>query len=372
MKSEKIEIIRQNSPTFFLGANSSKGFKSCFHKACDVNKGERLYVIKGGPGTGKSTLIKKIVENICENGEKVELIPCSTDINSLDGAIFPNLKVAIIDGTSPHVVEPKYFGVSERIIPLTEYLNNDLLEKSSKEIISLCKTNTLLHKKASSLIAGAGELLDDNFSLDSSCVNFKKVVYGAKCTAELLLDERSDKKGKEKLRFLSGITGEGVVYFYDTVKYYANKIIAIEDNLGVVSTIFLSMIRNYALDNGYDIITCPCALFPDKKIDHIIIPEKSLAFCTVNSFLGADKKYTKIIHSNRFKNMDVINSFKERIMFNIKASKELMNTASTFINDAKNIHDLIEEKYISAMDFEGVKYFSNKITKEIVNMHNPS
>ena len=366
MDNEKIDKMRLTSPVFFLGANSSKGFKSCFHNACDVDKGERLYVIKGGPGTGKSTLIKKVIEKVCENGDEVEIIPCSTDLNSLDGAVFPNLGVAIIDGTSPHIVEPKYFGVFERIVPLTEFLNNDVLEKNSKEIISLCKNNTVLHKKASGLICGAVELLDDNFSLDCACVNYRDVSYAAKCTAELLLDKNKGEKGKEKVRFLSGITGEGGVYFYNTVKYYANKIVAIEDKLGGVSSVFMSVIRDYALTNGYDIITCPCALFPDRKIDHIIIPSKSLAFCTVNTSLGADEKYANIIHSNRFRNIELLNGFKERISFNFKASKELLSSASSLIKDAKNVHDLLEEKYISAMDFEGVKYYANKIVNEIL------
>lgn len=368
MDKEKFNKIFNNSPVFFLGANSSKGFKSFFHKSCDAEKGERMYVIKGGPGTGKSTLMKNVLENIYDKGQNAEIILCSTDMNSLDGVVFPDLGISIVDGTPPHTVEPKYPGAVERAIPLSEYFNNDFLTNNSKEIISLCETNSSLHKKASKLISGAGDLLNDNFAIDCACANLKDVVCAARCTAELFLENKQGEKGGEKIRFLSGVSGDGIVFFSNTVKFYAHKIIAIEDKIGAVSTVFMSVIRKYAIDNGYSIITCPCAIFPDIKIDHIIIPEKSLAFCTVNSFFDMGKEYTKIIHSNRFRDMDLLRNFKERISFNIKASKELVNSASSLIKDAKNVHDLIEQKYISAMNFDGVKHYSQRIISEICDL----
>ena len=44
----------------FLGANSPSGFISKFDQLADADDGWRLFVIKGGPGSGKSTLISLI------------------------------------------------------------------------------------------------------------------------------------------------------------------------------------------------------------------------------------------------------------------------------------------------------------------------
>ena len=41
----------------FLSANTTKGFVSLYG---DFLKGKKQYIIKGGPGTGKSTLMKNI------------------------------------------------------------------------------------------------------------------------------------------------------------------------------------------------------------------------------------------------------------------------------------------------------------------------
>lgn len=87
---------------FFLGANTPQGFVSRFDQLADVDDGWRCYVIKGGPGSGKSTMMKKIAETLQAQYGDIEEIHCSSDVDSLDGIIVPGLKFAIADGTSPH------------------------------------------------------------------------------------------------------------------------------------------------------------------------------------------------------------------------------------------------------------------------------
>lgn len=87
---------------FFLGANTPQGFVSRFDQLADPDDGWRKYVIKGGPGTGKSRLMKQLAGELSHRCNKLELIYCSSDTNSLDAVIATDLKAAIADGTSPH------------------------------------------------------------------------------------------------------------------------------------------------------------------------------------------------------------------------------------------------------------------------------
>ena len=44
--------------SYFLGANSSKGFSSLYHELIPREMAKAVYYIKGGPGCGKSTFMK--------------------------------------------------------------------------------------------------------------------------------------------------------------------------------------------------------------------------------------------------------------------------------------------------------------------------
>ena len=51
-------------------------------------------IIKGGSGIVKSSFMKKLGESMIEKGFDVEYHHCSSDNNSVDGVVFPQVGVA--------------------------------------------------------------------------------------------------------------------------------------------------------------------------------------------------------------------------------------------------------------------------------------
>lgn len=90
------------SVTFFLGANSPSGFYSLYDQLLPAREARRVFLLKGGAGCGKSTLMRRVAAALAEAGERVEYIRCSGDPDSLDAVIFPDLSSAIVDATAPH------------------------------------------------------------------------------------------------------------------------------------------------------------------------------------------------------------------------------------------------------------------------------
>ena len=122
---------------YFLGANTPQGFVSRFDQLGNADKGWRCYVIKGGPGSGKSTLMKKVAEAASAYEPEMELIHCSSDHASLDGVILPKMKVSVADGTPPHTIEPKFPGAYEVTVPLFACWDDQKLQANRDEIIAL-------------------------------------------------------------------------------------------------------------------------------------------------------------------------------------------------------------------------------------------
>ena len=73
---------------YFLGANSPAGFYSLYDQLIDPAEAEAVFILKGGPGCGKSTLMKRVAAAAEERGLQVEYIPCSGDPDSLDAILL--------------------------------------------------------------------------------------------------------------------------------------------------------------------------------------------------------------------------------------------------------------------------------------------
>ena len=144
---------------YFGSANSYMGFYSLFGEIFNRKKFERTFVLKGGPGTGKSTFMKKVANMAKDRGALVEYYYCSSDIESLDGLIIElnGKKIAIIDGTAPHENDAVYVGAADEIVNLGDGIDYDWIRSYREKIITLSDQKSHAYKSAYSYLKVAGE-----------------------------------------------------------------------------------------------------------------------------------------------------------------------------------------------------------------------
>ncbi|MEG2120270.1 MAG: hypothetical protein RRY53_07915, partial [Pseudoflavonifractor sp.] len=53
---------------FFLGANSPTGFYSLYDQLIDPEAAADIFILKGGPGCGKSSLMRRVAQTIEARG----------------------------------------------------------------------------------------------------------------------------------------------------------------------------------------------------------------------------------------------------------------------------------------------------------------
>jgi hypothetical protein len=121
---------------WFLGANSGAGFFSLYDSFASED-GDFLWVVKGGPGCGKSVFMKRIGSAAEKNGLDVEYIHCSGDPASLDGIFLPSLKTGWIDGTAPHTLDPVCFGATGAYLDLGAFCDVGAVHRIRSEITAL-------------------------------------------------------------------------------------------------------------------------------------------------------------------------------------------------------------------------------------------
>jgi hypothetical protein len=100
-RDKKAAVVKHR----FFGTSTPKG--SFDYVANLTGFIPKRYFLKGRPGTGKSTLLKKLASVSAERGLDVEVYHCGFDSNSLDMLLWPELDICLFDSTAPHLYEPE-------------------------------------------------------------------------------------------------------------------------------------------------------------------------------------------------------------------------------------------------------------------------
>ncbi|MBE6881881.1 MAG: hypothetical protein E7489_02630 [Ruminococcaceae bacterium] len=352
-------------PCFFLGANAPKGYYSRFDQLFAAAPNGRCYLLKGGPGTGKSTVLKKTAAVLADKNMSTELIYCSADTDSLDAIIADDGKFVMADATLPHAVEPKYPGVYETTVSLCDCWNEEKLKENAEKAMCLFDENRRLHEHARRYMAAAADLLEEAAKLGANCVYPEKAAGAAAKICAREFGRKIRRTGTEKQRFLSAVTDKGVFFFGKTAELLCDKIYLIEDESGAASRIFMSTVRKMAVDWGLDIIVCKCPVFPAEKTEHIFIPQLKLGFVTGNKRHNLDIMPYRTIHAKRFFDEKKYLRHKIKIKFALRCAANLIEEAVKCMKEAKEVHDELEALYIPAMDFSAVNKKLEEIIKDI-------
>ena len=153
---------------FFAAMNSYGGFVSHYKTSFAQ---ERRYIIKGGPGCGKSTLMRRIAAEAERRGCDVEYYDCSSDPDSLDGIVLPSLGIALFDGTAPHEEAASAPGWRDNLIDLGAFWDTELLRAHQDEIIVLSEHKSAAYHNAYRYLGMAGTAALLRLELLGECID---------------------------------------------------------------------------------------------------------------------------------------------------------------------------------------------------------
>ena len=347
---------------YFAASNSSDGFRNYFGDI--FKRADFIYIIKGGPGTGKSSFMLRQAKLSEGRGERVEYYYCSSDPTSIDG-IFVRGKdrtVAIIDGTSPHVSEPKYPGAYDEIINLAEFWDRELLIKQKNEIMALSDRKSSEYKNAYTFLRSVGNLRAVSDSLVAESVKFDKMSAAA---SRILNRIPNLKHGNATFipAIIDSISMNGRVRF-NTFESRADKIYFVLDAYGV-GQMFLDCIAQ--LLRGFDITVrisydpiCP------RHADGIFIEDTNIAFvlkdCADDILRDQhdDSDHCMFINVKRFINSEKLRENRSEIRYTAHLAQSSLDGAFHSLAKAKIYHFLLEDIYGKAMNWRKKDEFEKK------------
>ncbi len=345
----------------FLGGNTPDGFYSYYDYMLKPERARKVYCIKGGPGTGKSTFMKKIAEAAVKKGADVELAHCSSDPDSLDGVIIKPANIAFVDGTPPHVVEPRYPGAVEEIINLGMCWDENSIRPHKEAIM---KTNGKISEcfgRAYRYLAAAKCFQDDiEFIYRKSFRgNYHSILEEDILYREFAETPVSDVKGDERNLFVSAVTPKGIVNYAESLlEGYKTYVIK-----GYAGT-FLKKINDMAVKRGFDTEKYFCPFAPGERIDHLLVPKLNLAFTVSNEYHTYEKGET--VDFDEYCSRYILEKYRSEREFAKEEFDRITDKAISAIAVAKQYHDELEKYYIPSMDFAKTAEIYEKTIKEVL------
>lgn len=335
---------------FFLGANSGEGFQNLFSQMTDLEDTYDLMVLKGGPGVGKNTFMREIGRSMEAAGTPVEYLWCSGDPDSLDGVMLPALRCAVVDGTSPHVVEPRYPAAVDRYVDLGRFYDLTAAKAAADEVKAHTHAYKAAYVRAYRNLKAARQVELDAFSAVRRTFDTDRARRRVEGILSRELRQRGEESGRTVRRFLGSVTHKGYIWRFDSVDALCPKVYEFADSAELAGDLF-EQIRLRAAERGWDTIAC-CAPEEPQRIEHLLIPGLGLAFVTSRTGMDyGNKPYRRV----RLDAMTDQHSGRARLRFQARMAALLREEGITALREAKASHDALEAVYNPYVDFDGVR-----------------
>jgi len=354
----------------FPGANSCYGFYSLYDHMVPPQVKSKV-ILKGGPGTGKSTFMKKIGADLSARQIDTEYHWCSSDHNSLDGVVGSQGQICVLDGTAPHVVEPRFPGAVDRIINLGQYWDTAMLKEQRENIEKLTDSISLCFKRAYIRLAESQLALSEWRSYIQEACDNRAVNRNILALAEEFLSNRTSGTAAPRHLFAGAISPGGIVSKADSLLESDFAVLGVKGSPGSGGKELLQYVASRIELTGIyaEIFHCP---FDPVKIDMILLPENKTALVDFSSLVidyetaWPTRKFKRFLDFDQLLDQSGLDSKAKAIFECRERFAAGLRAAIAQIKTAKDYHDELESYYIPAMDFERIEEVRQELFAELL------
>lgn len=344
---------------YFAAANTGHGFKSFFNDIFYNDNISKRYIIKGGPGTGKSSMLRRIAEAAEKSGHSVEYYYCSSDTDSLDGVIIGG-RTALLDGTAPHACDAVYPGVRDCILNLGEFWCSDGLLKNEKELTALNGIKKKAYEKAYACLRTAYEAEKTASALRAEFVLGEKL----NVTAERIYSRFALKNGTGKMciKQTCALGTHGCRHF-NTLEHNAIEKWYINDYYGLAGTM-LEYILSHAKSNG---IQCFVSVEPidGSTPREFYFPEKRIWLGVADGTEDCGEAEAHRLNMRRFADSAKVAENRRMYRAFVRMRDDARSLALEALAAAGTAHEELEKYYTASMDFSRVAELEKRVAKAI-------
>ena len=146
----------------------------------------------------------------------------------------------------------------------------------------------------------------------------------------------------------------------------ATEILLLDDPFSPAAGMLLQRIAARALAHGYDVTLALDPLDPHGDPLGLLLPEGAVALFRKTPQTAA-LPAARTLHMERFLHSDAVRGHKQKLLFQQKLQRALVDESIEMLQKAKETHDKLERIYIEAMDFARMQRETDALVARIFN-----
>ena len=348
------------SIVYFPGANTPRGFFNRFSAVMADPRVRRRIYLKGGPGCGKSTLMRRLAKTAADLEADCELGLCSSDPDSLDTLLIEQAGLAVCDATPPHAAEPPLCGSDGVYLDLGRFYDAAALAPMREELGQLQAENQACYRRVRQALRAVQAL----YRLREELVDQGAAVDRLTAAAGMLLTPLlRGGRGQGMLRelFFTGVTPSGCISRYGMFQSAATIYLLLDSCH--LSGRYLQEIARLALDAGQNVIAGYSPLDPDGGPAQLYLPQLATAFVRQSSHFACDLVGTTPLDLDAL--VQISPAASRQAGYLRQMMTRLLAEAVPELQEAKALHDAIERRMHPHVDFEGVTAASEACCRQL-------
>ncbi|MBQ2767458.1 MAG: hypothetical protein IJF49_05200 [Clostridia bacterium] len=334
---------------YFAAANSGEGFRSFYHEIFNPLRFTRMYLIKGGPGTGKSTLMRRVAERAERDGMTVRRYACSSDPESLDGIAVGDGDFAMLDATAPHTQDPRFPGAAEALIDLGQFWDSRTLAAARDEIVYRNTTKQAAYVRAYRFLAAICAVEQNTLAMLEECLDLPKL-RGAVSRA---LQSLPRAEGRIVPALVSSIGMHGEVNL-PTLHHAARRSFVLTETRGGAD-LFLREVLALARQKHLDAEAAYRYIDPT-RLDGLYLPGGKVAFLD-EVLIDERRPQDKQINMSRFYRPADLRRYRTELRKAAHCRADLFDGAAEAFAAVREAHFALEAIYSAAMDYAALDAF---------------
>ncbi|MDR1464316.1 MAG: hypothetical protein LBJ11_03325 [Oscillospiraceae bacterium] len=341
----------QQVQQLFIRTATAQGIASELPTLYHPQEGWRAWLCRGGLGGGTEAFLRRMADLAQTAGRRVECFPDARGGDSLCAVRLPDEKFCFLDADGPGAWDLRCPGACEETVALNVFWHKPILQERRGEILRLMADLHREQARCVRFLKAARAIKRDMAFVAAGCTDAGKVERYAARFAARHFPAPSGRVGLESRRFLTAVTGQGLLLRRAAVLDICPTVFLFEDDCGAAVPGILSILRAYALGNGLDVFQCPCLLDPDGPPEHLLLPQLGLALLSVNRRHPIDLEGAQRVLSSRFLEKEDLRAHRCRLSFCRRTLHELLEEAYEAAAAAERTRASLDEIYAAATDF---------------------